>query len=78
MNISVKNRPKTATPDFADGSFSAPPDRSRLNVRNPRELKYWCEVLGVQPARLKRAVLLAGVMLTDVKMYLRRQALPEG
>ena len=66
MNASVRKNPKVA-----------PADRNRLNVGDPWELKYWCDVLGVQPERLKRAVLLAGVMLTDVRMYLKRQSLPD-
>jgi hypothetical protein len=50
----------------------APADRSRINVRDPRELKYWCKQLEVTPERLQRASVLAGVMLTDVKTYLHR------
>jgi hypothetical protein len=46
-----------------------PADRSRINIRDTWELEYWCKQFDVGPEKLKRAVVLAGVMLTDVKRY---------
>ena len=50
-----------------------PQDRNRISVREPWEVKYWCERLGVTPAELKRAVRSAGPMARDVRRELRRK-----
>lgn len=54
-----------------------PANRSRVNVHDAWELNYWSKLLRTSPDKLRRAVLLAGVMLTDVKMYLKRRAMPD-
>ena len=72
MNIAHPKHSKLHAHSPGDLTGKAPADRSRINVRDPRELKYWCHLLEVTPERLKRASVLAGVMLTDVKTYLHR------
>ena len=54
-----------------------PANRNRVNVQDAWELKYWSGLLETSPKKLKRTVLLTGVMLTDVKQYLNRQAMPD-
>ena len=41
-----------------------------MNVREPWEVDYWCERLGVTPAQLRRAVKSAGPMAKDVRRQL--------
>ena len=47
-----------------------PQDRMRVNVNEPWEVDYWCERLGVSPARLRQAVKKAGPMAKDVRREL--------
>ena len=49
-----------------------PQDRSRINVNEEWEVKYWCERLGVTPARLRSAVKKAGPMAKDVRRELKK------
>lgn len=41
-------------------------DRSRVNVEQEHELRYWTQAWGVSPERLREAVMKAGPMVTDV------------
>jgi len=56
-----------------DRTKRGPQDRSRINVHEPWEVKYWCKRLGVTPAELRRAVKSAGPMVKDVRRAVRRK-----
>ena len=77
MRIELQKSPKLSkTPgEGRDLANWGPANRSRVNVRDPMELKYWCKQLALSPEQLKRAAVLAGVMLTDIKTYLARRSL---
>jgi len=51
-----------------------PEDRSRINVNEPWELKYWSKTLGVTPDRLKEVVRQVGARTEDVEQYLSSTA----
>ena len=53
-----------------DPSRIGMPDRIRINVKEPYELRYWAKLLGVSDAKVKEAVSEVGVMVADVKKYL--------
>jgi len=46
-------------------------DRSRINVGQEHELRYWCKELGVDEATLKATVERVGPMVNDVRSALR-------
>lgn len=45
-------------------------DRSRINVHEAHEVRYWTEALGVSAEQLKAAVQKVGVMAKDVRQHL--------
>ena len=45
-------------------------DRSRINVHEAHELRYWTKALGVSEEQLKLAVAKVGVIATDVRRHL--------
>lgn len=47
-----------------------PQDRSRVNVNEPWELRYWSEKFNVSHDRLKEAVKKVGVSAAKVQEYL--------
>ncbi len=47
-----------------------PQDRSRVNVNEPHELRYWTRAFGVTEAKLRSAVAAAGVSVDKVRRYL--------
>lgn len=47
-----------------------PPDRSRINVHEPWERRWWTSQLGVSEAQLIQAVNAVGPMVADVKRHL--------
>jgi hypothetical protein len=53
-----------------DLSNRGPADRSRINVNEPWELKYWSKELGVTPDRLKELVRQHGVSVAAVRKAL--------
>lgn len=53
-----------------DPKKRGPADRSRINVHESWELKYWTEALGVSAAKLKAAVKKVGPMVKDVRKEL--------
>jgi len=53
-----------------DRSKRGPQDRSRINVHEPWEVKYWCKRLGVTPTDLRRAVKSAGPSVKNVRREL--------
>ena len=48
-----------------------PQDRSRVNVNEPWELRYWSEKFNVSHDRLKEAVKNVGVSAAKVQEYLK-------
>jgi Protein of unknown function (DUF3606) len=49
-----------------------PRDRNRINVHEDWELRYWCKELGVSETVLRAAVAAVGVMVVDVRRYLKK------
>jgi len=47
-----------------------PADRSRINVHQDHEVRYWGAHFGVTAAQLHAAVRAVGPMVTDVRRYL--------
>lgn len=48
------------------------PDRSRINVHEEHEVRYWTEALGVTREELERAVEQVGVSASAVREHLGR------
>ncbi|CAB3846688.1 hypothetical protein LMG26689_01757 [Achromobacter animicus] len=55
-----------------DLSKRGPQDRSRINVNEPHELRYWTQALGVSEAQLRDAVKAVGPSATAVREHLRK------
>jgi hypothetical protein len=53
-----------------DPNKRGPQDRTRINVNEPHEVRYWTQTLGVTEAQLRSAVAAAGVEVKDVRVYL--------
>ena len=53
-----------------DPSKRGPADRSRINVNQEHELRWWCERLRVTPERLRATVRKAGPMVEAVRKEL--------
>jgi hypothetical protein len=53
-----------------DLSNRGPQDRSRINVSETHELRYWTKELGVSEAQLRAAVAAAGTSVKAVRQYL--------
>ncbi|CAB3820165.1 DUF3606 domain-containing protein [Achromobacter mucicolens] len=53
-----------------DLSKRGPQDRSRINVNEPHELRYWTQALGVTEAQLREAVKAVGPSATAVREHL--------
>ncbi|GAA4341975.1 hypothetical protein GCM10023165_23270 [Variovorax defluvii] len=53
-----------------DLSQRGPQDRSRINVSEIHELRYWTQTLGVSEAQLRAAVAAAGTSAEAVRRYL--------
>ncbi|MEN5158602.1 MULTISPECIES: DUF3606 domain-containing protein [Achromobacter] len=53
-----------------DLSKRGPQDRSRINVNEPHELRYWTQALGVTEAQLREAVKTVGPSATAVREHL--------
>ena len=47
-------------------------DRSRVNVNEPHELRYWTQALGVTEQQLREAVTAVGVSADKVREHLRK------
>ncbi len=48
-----------------------PRDRSRIDVSEPWELRYWSSKLGIDEDQLKEAVAKVGPVVGDIRRYLR-------
>lgn len=55
-----------------DLSKRGPQDRSRINVNEPHELRYWTQALGVSESQLRDAVKAVGPSATAVREHLRK------
>lgn len=55
-----------------DLSKRGPQDRSRINVNEPHELRYWTQELGVSESQLRDAVKAVGPSATAVREHLRK------
>ncbi len=53
-----------------DLSKRGPQDRSRINVNEAHELRYWTQALGVTEAKLREAVKAVGPSATAVREHL--------
>jgi hypothetical protein len=53
-----------------DPNLRGPQDRSRINVSETHELRYWTQTLGVTEAQLRAAVAAAGTSVQAVRQYL--------
>lgn len=53
-----------------DRHLRGPADRSRINVHEDYELKYWSQKFGVTADQLHAAVRAVGVMAHDVARHL--------
>jgi hypothetical protein len=45
-------------------------DRSRVNIDEPYEVRYWTQALGVSEAKLREAVVAVGTSADAVRRYL--------
>lgn len=57
-------------PDNKD--LTGKPDRERINVNEPYELRDWSQQLGVPPDKLKELVRDHGPMVADIRKALGR------
>lgn len=48
-----------------------PEDPNKINVNQSWEVSYWTKKLGVTETKLKQAVAAVGVMVDDVKKWLK-------
>jgi hypothetical protein len=55
-----------------DKNQRGPADRTRINVSEDYELRYWSEKFGVSHDELKAAVKKVGVMASDVEQALKK------
>jgi hypothetical protein len=53
-----------------------PADRSRVNVEDPNDLRWWCGHLGCSDLKLKEAVRKVGQTPLRVQQYLRNARMP--
>ncbi|NMF07863.1 DUF3606 domain-containing protein [Clostridium beijerinckii] len=53
-----------------DKTKKKPLDSSRINIHEPYEVNYWCDVLGCTETELKNAVSKVGTSVTKVKEHL--------
>jgi hypothetical protein len=49
------------------------PDRIRIDIHDPDEVRNWTKSLGVSKEELERAVRAAGPMAIDVRTHLGKQ-----
>ena len=56
-----------------DKSKRGNPDRSRIDINDPDEVRNWTKSLGVSKEELERAVKAAGPLADKVRAHLRSQ-----
>lgn len=47
-----------------------PADRTRINIHEDWEVRWWCKELGCTPEQLRAAVRAVGVMVAAVRKHL--------
>ncbi len=57
-----------------DLSKRGPQDRSRINVNEEHELRYWTETLNVSASELREIVQRVGVNVDDVRNALKERS----
>lgn len=55
-----------------DRSKTGKPDRDRINIHEPYELRDWARHFGVSEQKIRDAVAAVGVMVKDVERHLRK------
>ena len=55
-----------------DKKNRGPADRSRINIHEPYEVRYWCKELGVSPDKLKELVQQFGVSVVAIRQALKK------
>ena len=55
-----------------DRTQVGPQDRTRINVNEDYELRYWSERFGVSQQKLKEAVAAVGVSASAVEAHLKK------
>ena len=53
-----------------DLSKKGPADKAKVNVNEPRELKYWTKTLNVAEEKFKAALKAVGTRLEDIRKQL--------
>lgn len=56
-----------------DKSKRGSPDRDRIDMNDPDEVRNWTKSLGVSKEELERAVQAAGPIASKVREHLRKQ-----
>jgi uncharacterized protein DUF3606 len=56
-----------------DPSNRGPADRTRINVNEDHELRYWTKKFGCTSTELRNAVQAVGVMADKVEAYVKQQ-----
>jgi hypothetical protein len=54
-----------------DKNRKGPEDPNKINLNQAYEVAYWTKELGIDEARLRRAVREAGVMVVQVRAWLK-------
>lgn len=49
-----------------------PHDRSKINLDDQHDVRYWCDVFDCTPDLLRLAVSSVGTAISDVKVYLAK------
>ena len=55
-----------------DKSKTGPADRTRINLSEDYEVRYWAETFGVSKLELQAAVEKVGPMVEDVRQFLNK------
>lgn len=56
-----------------DKSNRSSPDRDRIDINDPDEVRNWTKSLGVSKEQLEQAVAAAGTQASKVREYLSRR-----
>lgn len=59
-----------------DRKNRAPADRSRVNINEPSEVKYWRREYGCTEQQLRQAVSAVGMSAAKVSQYLKNKSTP--
>lgn len=74
--VGLTQRSEAVMPD--DLKYTGPEDRSRINIHQSHELRYWSRELLVTPEKLIEAVKAVGVSVPKVRIYLALVAQGQG